>query len=443
MLSLADIASRALEHTEDRLPTIDQLLEALVRIPSPSGDLEGNRRCLEVMAGGFAALGFLAEVLGAEEGREHLLCSRDGQPGAPTVLLLGHTDTPFGRDDGFQGFWTEGARARGPGVATAKGGLVVMLTVLDTLAELQLLDAFHLRALLTTDAEGLSRTSATLVRDLAERAQLALVFEPARDDGALITARRAAGHFEIEVTGRPSHAASAHAEGRNAILELAYKVPKLDGLTNPRRGVTVNCGVIAGGTRSNVVAERAHLEIDARCESAADARWVEQRLREVAADVMVRGCTTKVSGGFHRPAWPPTAATQRLVEIWQRAARALALDELPAGPAGDGGDANHAHEGGAPTLDGLGPVGGASHTAEEWADLGSFTRRAALSATALALWRAKLAKEHGATPFGNPPAAGRPQRAAAGASARPDAGRPDDGLGASLYDVDFAEEDLP
>lgn len=402
MLSLDDIARRALEHADDRMPTIDQLLEALVRIPSGSTNLEGNRRCLQVMAGGFAALGFRAALLGAEGGREHLLCRRDGQPGAPTLLLLGHTDTAYHEGHPFTGFWTEGGRARGPGVANMKGGLVVMLTVLDTLAELQLLDAFHIRALLTTDQQDGSTTSVAMVRSLAAQAQLALVFEAARPDGSLVTSRRASGRFTLDVLGRAADAGSAHAEGRSAILELAYKIPKVDGLTNPKRGITVNCGVVEGGSRPNVVAERARLLIDARCEGPMDARFIETRLQEIADDVMLRGCETTVSGGFDRPVWPRSAATAELLSTWARSARALRQPPLEGVHVGDGSDANHSHAAGAPTLDGLGPVGGGYHTDQEWADLRSFAERAALSATALALWRAKLAKTHGAQHFAAP-----------------------------------------
>ncbi len=457
MLSLDDIARRALEHTDDRMPTIDQLLEALVRISSGSSNIQGNRRCLQVMAGGFAALGFRAALLGAPQGREHLLCRRDGQPGAPTLLLLGHTDTAYEDGHPFTGFWTEGGRARGPGVANMKGGLVVMLTVLDTLAELQLLDAFHIRALLTTDQEDGSPTSREMVRTLASQAQLALVFEAARSDGSLVTSRRAAGRFTLDVTGRAAHAGAAHAEGRNAILELAYKIPKVDGLTNPKRGITVNCGVVSGGSRANVVAEHARLVVDARCEGPMDAQFIEKRLLEIADDVMLRGCDTRVNGGFDRPAWPRTAATAELLATWARAGRALGLGPVVGAHAGDGSDANDSHAAGAPTLDGLGPVGGGYHTDAEWADLRSFAERAALSATALALWRAKQAKTRGAQHFAAPDDSAVTRLARVepltGVSEAPDAAAVDDELARIdhdpeallMYDIDLAgpmEDDL-
>src|SRR5690554_4689969 len=128
--------------TGARAETMAELLGALVSIPSPTGDVEGNGRCLEILEAGFGVLDFVPTRVPAALGRERLVLARPGAPGAPRVVLIGHTDTVFPAQGPFRGFRIEGGKARGPGVADMKGGLVVMLTVVQALKRLGRLDAF-------------------------------------------------------------------------------------------------------------------------------------------------------------------------------------------------------------------------------------------------------------------------------------------------------------
>ncbi|MGM0575711.1 MAG: M20/M25/M40 family metallo-hydrolase [Myxococcota bacterium] len=391
MTTLDELAGRALEHCRDRLRTMDKLLEALVRISSASEDADGNRRCLEVIAGGLNALGFKATILVTESGREHLLARREGRAGAPKVIMLGHTDTVFEASHPFRGYWIEGDYGRGPGVADMKGGLVVLLSTLDALAGSGLLEAFELRVLVSTDHQQQSATSHNAIRRLCEGADLALSFESATEDGALVRSRPGTGRFLFTVQGRAASIGRPD-EGRNAILELGRKMPRIDALREPDRGVHVNCGVVSGGSRANVVADEASLLVGVRCEAPDDAAWLGREMRAVADETREEGFETVVSGGIARPPWPRDDDSDTLVAVWRRAGRAVGLSGLVGVHGAGGSDGNFTHDEGVPTIDGLGPRGGALHTPDEWVDLRSMAERSAMSAMGLVLWRARRAK---------------------------------------------------
>ncbi len=389
MSDAARLAARLSAWTQGRAEAMQQLWAALVTIASPTGDAEGNEQCLEILEAGYGVLGFTPTRVPAALGREHLVLTRTGQGGAPRVMLIGHTDTVFAADAGFDGFTVEGELARGPGVADMKGGLVVMLSVAQALAQVGRLDDFDWVVVINTDEEQQSETSRELVETRAAGAQLALVFESGRASGALVKARRGTGRFTLTTRGRAAHAGQAHGEGLNAIVELAAKVGPIAALSDPARGVTVNCGLVSGGTRANVVPERAELVVDARADDPAGAAWLAQRMSEIAAAVVVEGCETAVSGGIARPPWPENEPTERLVETWTEAGRLLG-QTVTAEVTGGGSDGNFTRALGVPTLDGLGPRGGGYHTAGEWAEVASLPARVALTALALTMWRETL-----------------------------------------------------
>lgn len=377
-----------LVHCLERQPGFERVLEALVRTSSGSDDMAGNRRCMEILADGFDALGFETAALVSQSAsqREHLFCRRMGRAGAPVVLLLGHTDTVYSESDPFQGFWIEEGRARGPGVADMKGGLCVMLAVADALVASGAADAMELRVFINTDEEQGSPTSRPTIQRLASDAALALVFESGRADGALVASRRAAGRFRIEVAGKAAHAGNEPGLERNAIVGLAAIVGQVAAISDPARGVSVNPGVISGGTRANVVAERATLMLDVRCDDYAGCRAVEARLNAVVGAMVLDGVEVSLEGSIHRPPWTGGPGTRALVELWQAAAGDLGLEVPTAVHAGGGSDANLTSYLGVPTLDGLGARGGDFHSPAEWMDPSSMAGRAAMSALAVMRW---------------------------------------------------------
>ncbi|MEZ4267983.1 MAG: M20 family metallopeptidase [Myxococcota bacterium] len=377
-----------LAHCVERQGGFERVLEALVRTSSGSDDMAGNRRCMEILADGFDALGFETAALVSQSAsqREHLFCRRTGREGAPVVLLLGHTDTVYPEGDPFHGFWFEDGRARGPGVADMKGGLCVMLAVADALVAAGVADDLELRVFVNTDEEQGSPTSRPSIHRLAAEASLVLVFESGRADGSLVTSRRGAGRFRIEVAGKPAHAGNDLGLGRNAIVALAPVVTQVAAMNDAARGISVNVGVISGGTRANVVAERASLMLDVRCDDESAARFVEAKLNGLVGALVLDGVEASLEGAMHRPPWQRGAGTDALVELWQGAARDLGV-EVPQGVhAGGGSDGNFTSSLGVPTLDGLGAWGGDYHTPAEWMDPATMPGRAAMTALAVCRW---------------------------------------------------------
>ena len=264
--------------------------------------------------------------------------------------------------------------------------VVSILALLDALQPLNLLDAFDFRVLVTTDGEEQAEASEAMTQKIAKGAELALIFEPATRDGALVTGRSGAGRFELQVTGRSAHAGDNVTAGRNAILELAHKIPQIDALTNPRSGVVANCAVIEGGTRAHVVPDRAGLVIDVRCRQASDANAIRERLTAIAADSMLEGCSTELSGRIGRPPWQAGDASRVLFDIWRSAAHTLRVPELKDTTAGSPSGANLLAPTGIAILDGLGPIAGDTHQTGEWLKLSSLPERTALNALALVTW---------------------------------------------------------
>jgi glutamate carboxypeptidase len=239
--------------------------------------------------------------------------------------------------------------------------------------------------LINSDEEQQSFSSRDLVLDAAAGAEIGLVFEAARPDGAIIGSRRATGRFRFDITGKAAHGAVGHTDGKNAILEASMLVQRIEALGDPERGITFNCGVIEGGTQPNVVAAHAVLEVDARCDRPQDVGWIEASLAELASK-SVRGCAIEVSGEMGRPAWPESIDTLQLYDIWLEAAAELGLGSIELTHANGGSDANNLHGQGLPVLDGLGPVGGGYHTEDEWVDLSTIAERASMSALAILMW---------------------------------------------------------
>jgi glutamate carboxypeptidase len=379
------LAAKLKAHCEACLPMMETFLAGLVELDTPSDDLEANQRCLLKLHGPLRSLGFEVTEVPSDEGPVHLFARRKIQADAIPVILVGHVDTVHIASESFSGLQVDGGLARGPGVAGMKGGLIVMLVMLDALSAIGVLDALDVRVLINSDEEQQSFSSRDLVLDAAAGAEIALVFEAARPDGGIVGSRRATGRFRFDITGEAAHGSVGHADGKNAILEAAMLVQRIEAMSDPERGITFNCGVIEGGTHANVVAATAILEVDARCDRAQDVGWIETSLAELAS-TSLRGCAIAVSGQMGRPAWPESFDTLQLYDIWLEAADDLGLGSIELTHAGGGSDANNLHGQGLAVLDGLGPVGGGYHTQDEWVDLSTISERASMSALAILMW---------------------------------------------------------
>jgi glutamate carboxypeptidase len=307
------------------------------------------------------------------------------RPEAPVqVLLNAHFDTVYSAAHPFQRCEIVDAdRLRGPGVADCKGGILVILTALRAFEALPGEKQLGWEVLLGPDEEIGSHGTAPVYAETAQHHDFALVFEPARENGDLVRARKATGTFVAACHGRAAHAARASA-GHNAILALAEFLLAAARVPESLPDVSINVGNIRGGGAANVVPDFATAEIDARISRAADAVRVESRLRELAAPLNAReGFRLELTGGFTRSPMEATPATQPLFAAWQACGRMLELqfDWQSVGGASDG---NLLAAAGLPVLDGLGPVGGELHSDREWIRVSSLVERAHLAALFLA-----------------------------------------------------------
>jgi glutamate carboxypeptidase len=295
------------------------------------------------------------------------------------VLLLAHTDTvwPMGTLKTMP--WREEkGKLFGPGVLDMKAGIVMALAAIQALQELSLLRPVTL--LLNSEEEVGSPVSRPITESLAKNAAAVFVLEPAQGL-AYKTARKGVGHYDVKVTGVGAHAGVDFEKGHSAVLELAKLVQTISGFTDLKRKLTVNCGVISGGTRSNVVASEAHAEVDVRIARAADAAYVERLFRKLR--VSDPACKLEITGGINRPPMERKAGTIALFKQAKRLAAELGF-ELDEAATGGGSDGNFTAALGVPTLDGMGAVGEGAHAAHENVVIEHLVPRTALLAAMIA-----------------------------------------------------------
>jgi glutamate carboxypeptidase len=300
--------------------------------------------------------------------------------GGPNVLLVGHTDTVF--DDGTAAerpFHVNGDRAHGPGVSDMKAGLLAGFFATHVLQDVGFDGFGTITYVCNPDEEIGSPFSGPVIGELAPAHDAALVLEGARENGDIVSARKGVTDYTIRITGRAAHAGVEPEKGRNAILQAAHSIVALQELNGRWPGVTVNVGVVHGGTRSNVIAERCELHVDLRSPELETLEEAEAEVARICADARVPDVTIEpTANSWHRPMEKKEGA-QRLVDIAVGAASELGF-ELRDAATGGASDANTTGSAGTPTIDGLGPVGGDDHGPAEWVDLTSIVPRTALLA---------------------------------------------------------------
>ena len=368
-----------LEYCEARVDAITADIEALAALESPSTDKAAVDRCGAELIARLRAIGAGVGVLPRSERGDHITASWDGDE--PGVLLLGHFDTVWAAGTlASMPVRRDGDRLFGPGVFDMKAGIAIALAAVRALLDTkERRPAIHM--LLTTDEEIGSATSREEIVAAARRSRAVLVLEPALPGGALKTARKGCGEYELLVEGVAAHAGLDPGKGVSAIHELADHIRAIEALADPRSGVTLNVGVVEGGTRANVVAARARAVVDARALTSADANRVDAALRRLQP--RRAGVRLTLRGGFERPPMERSSDVDRLFNLAREVASQLgrSLDE---GTAGGGSDGNFTAAAGVPTLDGLGAVGDGAHAAHEHVTISDLPWRAALVAGLIA-----------------------------------------------------------
>ena len=374
-MNIPDIASK----TREKLPWFLSNLEQLVRVESPSEDPAAVNAAQELTAGWAAALrGKIKRYPQKNFGDVYELRFGSSRRRKP-VLILGHLDTvwPHGTLKSMPWLNKDG-RLSGPGVLDMKAGVIMALTAISVLTELNLLRPVTL--LLVSEEEIGSPISRPVTERIAKESSAVFVLEPAQGL-AYKTARKGVGHYDLHVTGVGAHSGVDFETGHSAVLELARQIERIAGFTNLSRGLTVNPGVISGGTRSNVIAAEAHAEIDVRIARASDEKRVERLFRSLKP--FDRACRLTLTGGLNRPPMERKAGTIALFKQAKILAADLgfALDEAATG---GGSDGNFTAALGIPTLDGMGAIGAGAHAAHEHILIEHIVPRTALLAAMLA-----------------------------------------------------------
>lgn len=342
----------------------------LVCIESPSRDLDALERSAHELASILTERLGSAPTIVASANGPHVHWSGGG---APRVLIVGHHDTVFPLGALAQRpFTVEGGRATGPGVFDMKAGIVQAVHGVAALA-----DRSGVEILISADEEIGSGESRELIVERARACGSVLVLEPSADGGALKTARKGTGTFEVLVSGRAAHAGLEPEKGVNALVEVAHLVLKIATFGDPSRGTTVTPTVSSSGTADNVVPALARVLVDCRVVEADERERVEKCFADLVPTVA--GASIEVRGGFNRPPMPPAASVD-LFPLARAVATELGLGDIDGVAVGGGSDGNFTAAAGVATLDGLGAVGGGAHADHEWIDVTVMPDRARLIA---------------------------------------------------------------
>lgn len=343
----------------------DEILTGIldwVAIESPSHDGAAVNRMVDRVEHDMRQLGARIERRPGKDGFGDILTARTPWGAEPGILVLGHVDTvhPVGLLDGALKVRREGDSIFGPGIYDMKGGAYLAYYAYRHLMRLGQQTRLKITFMFVPDEEVGSNTSRDLIEAEAVKHKYALVLEPARDGGKVVTARKGVGRFTIKTVGRPSHSGVRPQDGRSAIKEMARQILDIEAMTDFARGITLNVGTIKGGTGTNVVPQFCEATIDLRVPDKESGEEMVGRihgLKPYDPDVKL-----EVTGGMNRPAFTKDAGIAKLFEHARACARELGFDLVDVPLTGGGSDGNFTAALGIPTLDGLGPDGKGAHT---------------------------------------------------------------------------------
>ena len=366
-----------------RLPEMLSTLQKLVLAESPSLEKAPADKCCGLLAAEWRKRGARVERIAQKQHGDQLRMTWWPNKARPAgqLLVLGHYDTVYASGTlKKMPFRVSGGKAYGPGIFDMKAGIVLALFALEVLQQTNAPLPHRLVFLWTSDEEIGSDVSRKIIEAEARRSDAVFVLEPSLGPKGLIkTARKGVGEAELIVHGRASHAGLAPQEGINAIHELSRQLMRIQEWNDPRNGVTINADVIEGGTRVNVIAEKARAILDLRALRVSDMGRIERKLR--ALRPILPGAKLEIRGGFNR-----APLERKMSAALFTKAKALAAQmgvSLGESTAGGGSDGNLTAALGIPTLDGLGAVGHGAHSHDEHILVNTMPARAALLAALL------------------------------------------------------------
>lgn len=368
-----------LQYFVERNESLVQTVREFVEIESPSDNKQAGDRMGAVLAGRFESLGGRAKIHRTEDYADNLQIDFPGREGSKPVLLLGHFDTvyPLGTLSNMPCRIVDGS-LHGPGVLDMKSGIALMMSAIEALKSWHGILPRPVTVFLVSDEEVGSSSSRKITEDLARQSAGVLVLEPAAGlRGAVKTARKGVGEYKLTVQGVAAHAGLDPGKGHSAILELSRQINAISKLSDLRHGISVNPGVIRGGTRTNVIAAEASVEIDVRIKEGKQAKALDRKLRGLKP--FDKHCKLHIEGGINRLPMERTEGVAALYRKAQHIAKDISW-KLEEAAVGGGSDGNFTAGLGIPTLDGLGGVGEGAHAVHEYIVISELPRRALLLA---------------------------------------------------------------
>ena len=347
-----------------------------VEIETPTDVPEQVNKLADLVAEGYRDLPATVERVAGRGGcGDHLVARSSWGQNQPGILVLSHLDTvhPIGFIERLP-FKVEGDSAFGPGIYDMKGGAYLAFHAFRQICANGARSPLGVTQLFVSDEEIGSPTSRALIEAEGRKAKYVLVTEPARDGGRIVTGRKGVARFEIFIKGVPSHAGTRPEDGRSAIRELGNIIQTLEAMNDLKRGVTVNVGVVRGGTKPNVIAEEAYAEVDMRVPTIADADELVPKILNLQS--RTDGVSVKVVGELNRPPYEKSNAGAALYEHARTLAAEIGFDLVDTSTGG-GSDGNFTAPHTA-TLDGLGVDGKGAHTHYEQMYISSIEPRARL-----------------------------------------------------------------
>jgi glutamate carboxypeptidase len=358
---------------------IIDLTRKLAEMESPSNDKQAVDRFADFLAQELRPLGAETKIIEQKEVGNCLRAEWEGNEGQ--LLLLCHMDTvwPIG-EVAKRPVRREGDKLSGPGVLDMKASIAILMSAFKAMKEIGLKPKRRAVALLNSDEEIGSIASRKIIEEEASCSHAVLCMEPSMLGGALKTQRKGVGVFHIKAKGKAAHAGSGHQKGISAIEEIAQQIIAIHKLTDYEKGVTLNVGVVRGGSRSNVIAEEAEAEIDLRFLNMQDGQKVTDTILNLKPQL--RGAELEINGGINRPPLSKTPQNQRLYKRIKEIGESMGFN-IEEGLSGGGSDASFTSALGIATIDGLGADGDGCHALEEYAVINSLPQKAALLAALL------------------------------------------------------------
>ncbi|MGY3714608.1 M20 family metallopeptidase [Sutcliffiella cohnii] len=356
-----------------------QLIEQLVNIDSGSYVKKGIDKIGSILKEKYEELGFIVEVKEEKQYGNNLVIQHK-EAKDPKIIMVAHMDTVFPEGTvAKRPFRIEGDYAYGPGVVDMKSSQVELLYALKALILSGTKGYENVQIILNGDEEIGSPSSRPLIEEKSQGKEYALIMEPARKDGSLVSARRGGGRITLIVKGKSAHSGIEPEKGRSAIEELAHKIIELHKLNDHEKGISVNVGLIEGGSSVNTVSPNAIAHVDIRISEMDQADYLNEKIKEICSKAYVDGTKVIIEGHITRPPMEKNDGTENLLHVIEDVGKEIGI-QVHDTATGGGGDASFTSAAGVATIDGLGPVGGNAHSDKEYMEIHTLPERTLLLA---------------------------------------------------------------